>query len=77
MKTTAEVSELVKKEGGVTGEVNTIVNQLSPKGYQISFNHNGNVAYGETVVIHYQYTYKGVFKQKQLSTKNEVFSMAR
>lgn len=77
LKTTAEISELVKKEGGAIGEVSTIVNLLSSRGYQISFNKTGKVPYGEQIVIHYQYTYNGVFKQKQLNTKNEVFSMAR
>lgn len=83
MKTTAEVSQLVKKEGGVTSEVMTLVNRLEDNGYHIRFrdsrgnNVYGLVPYGETIFIEYEYTYHNIFGNKTIRTQNKVFNMNR
>lgn len=83
LKTTAEVSDLVKEEGGLTGKVTNYINQLSSRGYSISFKDGkgnpvyGSVGYGETVVINYNYKYQGVFREETLNTQNKVFNMIR
>jgi len=83
MKTTSEVTELVKKEGGVTSTVLSSVDKLEDRGYNIRFyNENGQqirgfVGYGKTVYIEYQYTYHNIFGNKTLRTKNQVFNMNR
>lgn len=83
LKVTAEVSDLVKEEGGVTGKVTKYTNQLASRGFNISFKDSkgnpvyGSIGYGETVVINYNYTYQGVFKEETLTTQNKVFNMIR
>lgn len=83
MKQTTEVSELVKKEGGVTGAVQSKVSQLSGRGYSINFLSSGGQAvsgkleYGQSVDILYSYTYQSVYEERTLTTQNEVFNMNR
>lgn len=83
MKMTAEVGEIVKGEGGVTSEVNRVVNNLEERGYTISFtDKQGNAVtskrfFGDEIVIHYNYKYINVRGEKELNTTNDVFIMRR
>lgn len=83
LKTTSEVSELVKKEGGVTSNVLDVVDALEERGYNIQFYNengqeiNGFVGYGKSITIRYQYTYHNVLGDKTLRSENQVFNMNR
>lgn len=75
MKTTAEIADLVEREGGVTGAVTSAVSGLD--NFSISFSTGGLAEYGETIHIDYHYTYRNVFGEKTLTTSNKVFNMHR
>ncbi|QNK89089.1 hypothetical protein H7992_05015 [Sporosarcina sp. resist] len=72
LKTTTELSELVKEEGGVSEKVNQVVDQLGDRGYSISFSKTGIVEFGEEIAIYYHYEYKGVRGVEELNTSNTV-----
>lgn len=77
MKVTTEVSEMVKEEGGVTAKVNDVASRLIDKGYTIQFNENGKKAFGDQVVINYEYKYMNVRGEETLNTQNTVFISRR
>lgn len=72
LKTTEEMAELVKEEGGVSDHVKQVANNLSKRGYTVTFSKSGIVQFGEEVVIRYQYKYKNVRGIKNMDTKNKV-----
>ncbi|MFD1705213.1 MULTISPECIES: hypothetical protein [Siminovitchia] len=82
MKITTEVTSIVKEEGGVTDKVNNIVRNLNDKGYTITFKNDSGVPvhgkrpFGETIIIDFDYKYKNVRGEENLSTNN-VVSVAR
>ncbi|MEK4031304.1 hypothetical protein MKZ02_22635 [Pseudobacillus sp. FSL P4-0506] len=83
MKVTTEVAELVKEEGGVTSNVNRVVDSLKDKGYKITFkDSNGNIVsgkrtFGDTIYIVYNYTYQSVKNKRELKSQNVVHVMRR
>jgi len=75
LKTTTEVQEMVESYGGVTNEVQTVVDNLRKKGYVISFTNSqtgqsvvGTQPPGTVVKIDYQYTYNNVYKKQTVKT---------
>lgn len=81
-KTTAEVGEMVKEEGGVTSKVAETVNELQRKGYEIRFTNNGSnvtsaVPYGTTIVAHYKYNYHAGFFPRELNVSNKLEILKR
>ncbi|MEG0258568.1 MAG: hypothetical protein RR595_09485 [Lysinibacillus sp.] len=72
LKTTAEVSELVKEEGGVSNHVKSVTKNLEKSGYNITYSKPSVVQFGEEIVIRYQYQYRGVWEKKKLDTRNKV-----
>ncbi|MBM7716042.1 hypothetical protein JOC94_003053 [Bacillus thermophilus] len=83
LKTTKEITELVKEDAGVSDRVKSVVNDYKTKGYTISFTDqygqpvNGIANYGDTIQVHYQYTFKSVFKDQTLESSNKVFILKR
>ncbi|RST60200.1 hypothetical protein D5F11_009080 [Siminovitchia terrae] len=83
LKTTKEITELVKEDAGVSDRVKSVVNDYKAKGYTISFTNqhgqpvNGIANYGDTIQVHYQYTFKSVFKDQTLESSNKVFILKR
>lgn len=82
IKTTTEFSEIVKREGGVTEQVNNIAESLEEKGYTITFsNENGNqltsAEYGDTIIVSYQYVYPNVRGQETLTSQTVIPILSR
>lgn len=83
LKTTKEITELVKEDAGVSDRVKSVVNDYKAKGYTISFTDqygqpvNGIANYGDTIQVHYQYTFKSVFQDQTLESSNKVFILKR
>ena len=78
MKVSTEVTSMVKEEGGVTERVNEVVNNLNEKGYTITFRDKngseiiGKRGFGDKIYIDFDYTYKNVRGEENLSTNNIV-----
>lgn len=79
LKTTTEVQEMVESYGGVTDEVQAVVDNLNKKGYVISFTNSqsgqsimGAQPPGTVIRIDYQYRYNNVYKEQTLKTTNFV-----
>lgn len=83
MKTTSEVSNLVKEEGGIGSRTSSIIQRLQDRGYAITLRDqdgnvvNGLVEYGDTVTIEYTYLYESVRNERELNTTNNVLVMKR
>lgn len=83
MKITNEVTQVVKEEGGITEKVQNLVDELSDRGYTITFRNadgqviSGKQSFGETIVIDYEYTHHNVRGEEKLKTQSVVFVSRR
>lgn len=78
IKTTTEFADIVKNEGGVTGRVDEIVDQLEARGYTITFSATdgspviGAASYGDMLRVHFVYAYQDVRGIKSLESQTVI-----
>lgn len=83
MKVTTEVQQMVEYEGGITGRVQTVADNLHKKGYDITFANQkgqtitGKQPVGTVIEIKYKYKYTNVYREQVLETSNFVSVMRR
>lgn len=84
MKTTLDITETVRTEGGVSPTVQSYVDYLKDKNYTITFTDaksgqpiNSTVEVGTTIDIHYTYKFTDFSKERTVKTTNDVFVLKR
>lgn len=82
-KTTSELSDILKAEGGVNNHVTNIIAQLEARGYSIEIKDTSNnvvtsiVEPGTQLTVFYDYKFKDASGEKTISTTNNVLVLKR
>ncbi|MGE6604461.1 hypothetical protein ACQKEY_22445 [Lysinibacillus fusiformis] len=83
-KTTLDLADYVRVEGGVSDNIKSYVSSLGDRGYEISFYDsktkqpiNSVVQVGTDIEIYYRYSYKDMKKERNLETTNNVLVLKR
>ncbi|MED4077619.1 hypothetical protein P4645_15495 [Lysinibacillus fusiformis] len=83
-RTTLDLADYVRVEGGVSDNIKSYVSSLEERGYEISFYDsktkqpiNSVAQVGTDIEISYKYSYKDMKKEKHLDTTNNVLVLKR